>query len=306
MQDSFVQLTRRVTFSSGHRYWSNELSAEENQARFGRLASPFNHGHNFVLDVTIRGEVDPTDGMVINIKRLDELLKVKVLGLFDGKSVNDEIPPFKETPPTIENLLQCIWEIVSGDSLRLKGLYPRTWRWDADMLIAMDPELQLPDNVRVVGMRLEETPKLFGEIMSTPFRNYMTLSRSYEFAASHRLHVPTMSKEKNLELFGKCNNPAGHGHNYVLEVTVEGLPDPISGRMVDLDEMDRRVAELVVERYDHRNLSVDIPELKDTVATTEVVAQMIFARLEGNIPGKLQRIRLFETARNCFEVSAAE
>src|SRR5207244_4052673 len=88
----------------------------------------------------------------------------------------------------------------------------------------------------------------------------MTLTRTYEFAASHRLHVPTLTDEQNVELFGKCNNPAGHGHNYVLEVTVQGEPDPRTGMMADLETLDRIVEELVVDRYDHKHLNVDIPE----------------------------------------------
>ena len=274
---SLVHLTRRVGFSSGHRYWSADLSAEENRARFGPFASPYNHGHNYLLDVTISGRVDPVDGMVMNIKDLDDLLRFWVVSLFDGKSINDEVPGFETKPPSLENLLDFIWARVHS---------------------------HLSDTVELVRMRLEEMPSLYAEQASTPSGTVMTLSRTYEFAASHRLHVPAYSDLENWEMFGKCNNPAGHGHNYILEITVEGQPDPVSGMMVDLDELDRKVNEEVVNRYDHKNLNIDIPELQGCVATSEVVAQKIFERLSGNLPVKLQRIRLHETARSCFEVVA--
>ncbi len=134
----------------------------------------------------------------------------------------------------------------------------------------------------------------------------MTLTRTYEFAASHRLHSDQLSEQENLDLFGKCNRVAGHGHNYVLEVTVEGQPDSTSGMLCNLDELDARVNSRVVDRYDHRNLNVDIPELAGKVPTSEVVAEAIFKKLDGQLPARLKRIRLFETARSCFEVESRE
>src|ERR1700722_11358405 len=103
-----VSMTRRVGFSSGHRYWLPSLTPEENRALFGPWASPFNHGHNYFLEVTVDGEVDAETGMLVNIKRLDDLLRKTVVSQFDGKSINDEIPAFHTCPPTVENLLEYI------------------------------------------------------------------------------------------------------------------------------------------------------------------------------------------------------
>ena len=158
----------------------------------------------------------------------------------------------------------------------------------------------LPAECQLVGLRLEEIPTFYGEMdMSST-----TLTRVYEFAASHRLHVPSQSAERNFELFGKCNNPAGHGHNYVVEVTVSGEPDSVTGMIAPLDVLDQKVSELVVDRYDHKNLNCDLPEFEGKPTTSETVANEIFARLEGNLPAKLERVRLWETARSCFEVRA--
>ncbi len=272
-----IRLTRRVTFSSGHRYWLPSLSPEENRARFGPWASPFNHGHNYALEVTTVGEVQPEHGMVVNIKIIDDILKEQIVSKFDQRSINDEVPAFADQAPSLENLL---------------------------MFFAQTLKDKLPKEAELDHLKLEETATLYGEWHAT--ENLLTLTRSYEFAASHRLHVPEMTHDQNLALFGKCNNPNGHGHNYVLEVTVSGPLDPVTGMMVDLGELDRAVEDTVVKRYDHKSLNADLPEFAGKNTTSEVVAEQIFSVLKPAVPGKLERIRLYETARNMFEVRAED
>jgi 6-pyruvoyltetrahydropterin/6-carboxytetrahydropterin synthase len=116
------------------------------------------------------------------------------------------------------------------------------------------------------------------------------------------LHSPHLSDEENVRAYGKCNHVHGHGHNYVLEVTVSGEPDPASGMLVDLDLLDAVVEREVVVRYDHRNLDVDVEELRGQVTTSENVAKTIFDRLDAALGNQLSRVRLLETARNAFEV----
>jgi 6-pyruvoyltetrahydropterin/6-carboxytetrahydropterin synthase len=285
-----IRMTRRVGFSSGHRYWISTLNTEENRELFGQWASPFNHGHNYVLEVTVEGEVDPSDGMIVNIKRVDDVLKARIVSQFDQRSINDEIPWFHSRSASLENLMRYI-----RDALLSGGKDPV---FEVSRFIGRGADA----TVRLVGLRLEETPLLYGELEIEGER--MTLTRVYEFAAAHRLHSPTLSSDENTALFGKCSNAAGHGHNYVLEVTVEGKPDERTGMLVDIVALDRTVEDLVVDRYDHKNLNEDIPEFKERVTTSEVVAQTIFDRLKGNLPAELARVRLFETARNVFEVSA--
>lgn len=270
-----VRLSRRVTFSSGHRYWLSSKSEAENRALFGPWASPFNHGHNYALEACVAGTVDPETGMVVNIKDIDRLLDERIVAQFDQKSINDEIAYFAERPPTLENLLLYIRDQIG----------------------------ELPTGIRLVGLTLYETESLWGafELNGTDWK--MTLTRSFEFAASHRLHNPTFAEERNWELYGKCNNPAGHGHNYVVEVTVEGEVDPLTGMMVDLLALDRAIEDRVAERYDHKNLDVDLPEFQGKVTTSEVIVEQIWKTLEGNLPAKLSRVRLYETPRSYFEVA---
>ena len=133
----------------------------------------------------------------------------------------------------------------------------------------------------------------------------MRLTRRYRFSASHRLDVPSFSPEDNRRLFGKCNNPYGHGHDYVLDITVEGQPDP-SGQLVNRAALDTLISSNVLPRFEHKNLNIDVPELVGAVPTTENLALAIrdvIAR-EWSLPARLSRVRVSETERNIFELEA--
>ncbi|RYG36204.1 6-pyruvoyl tetrahydropterin synthase [bacterium] len=279
-----VTMTRRVAFSAGHRYWRPDLSDAENRQLFGRWASPFAHGHNYTLDARVSGEIDPRTGMVVNIKRVDDVLKARILTVYDGRCLNQEVESLIPKSPTLETLLHDIADRL-GDEFQvrthLEGLSEAT--------------------VHLTGLLLKEKEDLYAE-MSLPDRT-MTLTRTYEFAAAHRLHAEWLSEEENQTLFGKCNNPNGHGHNYVLEVTVGGEPESTTGMLVDLGALDAAVAGLVVDRYDHKNLDLDVEELKGKITTSENVARAIFDLLNEKVPARLERIKLWETARNAFEVT---
>jgi len=123
------------------------------------------------------------------------------------------------------------------------------------------------------------------------------LTRKIEFAASHRYHNPKLSVEENRRIFGKCNNPHGHGHNYTLEVTIAGEPDPVTGMVLDLKALKEILDREITQRMDHRFLNVEVQELQGLIPTCENVARVIWNLLEGKIPaGKLHRVRLYESA----------
>lgn len=133
----------------------------------------------------------------------------------------------------------------------------------------------------------------------------MRLTRRYRFSASHRLDVPSFTTEENRRLFGKCNNPYGHGHDYVLDITVEGQPDE-SGQVVNRNALDSFIASNVLGRFEHKNLNVDVPELAGAVPTTEnlaVAIRDVIAR-EWPLRARLSRVRVSETERNIFELEA--
>jgi 6-pyruvoyltetrahydropterin/6-carboxytetrahydropterin synthase len=136
----------------------------------------------------------------------------------------------------------------------------------------------------------------------------MQLTRRYHFSASHRLHSVELSAQANQELYGKCNNTYGHGHNYEVEVTVSGPVDSRTGRVVDLQELDRLVERDVTKRFDHRNLNEEVVEFQHLVPTTENLYIIIDRRLRAawstafrELTPTLERVRIWETARNIFE-----
>jgi len=129
----------------------------------------------------------------------------------------------------------------------------------------------------------------------------LELTRRYSFSASHRLHSPQLSDEENQRVYGKCNNPYGHGHNYVVEVTLTGPAEPSTGMIADLGELDRFVTREVLEPFDHTYLNKDVPAFRERVPTTENLCIEIFDRLKAFPGARLARIRLEETGRNSFE-----
>jgi 6-pyruvoyltetrahydropterin/6-carboxytetrahydropterin synthase len=133
------------------------------------------------------------------------------------------------------------------------------------------------------------------------------VTRRYKFAASHRLQLDGISADENRELYGKCNNPHGHGHDYVLEVGVRGPIDGAAGQVINLMALDRLVQDQVIRDFDHRYLNSDIREFEKLVPTSENILRVMEERLLAHWPAnwpRLETIRLRETARNSFELKA--
>lgn len=129
----------------------------------------------------------------------------------------------------------------------------------------------------------------------------ISLTRRYRFAASHRLHNAKFSDAENQRLYGKCNNPFGHGHNYVVEVTLTGPVNPATGMIANLGDLDPYVEREVIEAFDQKYLNEEVPEFRAEVPTTENVVREIYRRLEAFPLARLERIRIEETSKNSFE-----
>jgi 6-pyruvoyltetrahydropterin/6-carboxytetrahydropterin synthase len=140
----------------------------------------------------------------------------------------------------------------------------------------------------------------------------ITLTRRYHFSSSHRLHTAALSDSENVRLYGKCNNPFGHGHDYVLEVTVAGPVDEHTGLLLPIERLDKLAKAVILQRFAHRNMNLDVPEFRELAPTTENMARVIANLLAGSwhilsgsplerVP-RLHRIHLQETDRNGFEV----
>jgi 6-pyruvoyltetrahydropterin/6-carboxytetrahydropterin synthase len=130
--------------------------------------------------------------------------------------------------------------------------------------------------------------------------------RRYTLSASHRLHSDALTAEENAAAYGKCNNPHGHGHNYVVEVLVGGKVDPATGMVLNMVALDDAVRGRVMERFDHANLNLD-SLFQNQVPTTENLCKAVFGLLDGAVePAKLVQVRVEETENNFFEYGGTE
>jgi 6-pyruvoyltetrahydropterin/6-carboxytetrahydropterin synthase len=127
------------------------------------------------------------------------------------------------------------------------------------------------------------------------------LGRRYHFVASHRLHSNQLSEEENRRIFGKCNRPYGHGHNYTLEIRFSGNVDPATGMIANLADLDAFVNERVIEPFDHHSLQDEVAAFREAVPTTENLCIEIFQRLKSFPIGTLEAVRVDETSNNSFE-----
>lgn len=130
----------------------------------------------------------------------------------------------------------------------------------------------------------------------------VTATRLVKFNAGHRVYNPAWSDERNAATFGKCNNPNGHGHNYTLEITVEGEVDPETGYVMDLGELKRIAERELVQHLDHKNLNLDVPFMAGTIPTTENLVLACWRVLAPKVaPSRLVRLKLWETENHYVE-----
>jgi 6-pyruvoyltetrahydropterin/6-carboxytetrahydropterin synthase len=268
-----VNLTRRVRFSAAHRYFLPDLRDEENLRLFGSSAGPSGHGHDYTCEVTVSGETDPETGIVMNLVALKQLLEECVAEPLDREFLTALHPFCRGQVPTGENLVRLIWRVI-------------------------EPSLI---GVQLQRIRLTESDDLHVDCLRKDDDLMVYLTRSYEFSAAHRLHSPHLSDERNQEIFGKCNSPYGHGHNYRVEITVQGPVDERTGMMVDLAYLDRVVQEEVIARYDHKNLNLDTEEFRELNPTSENLVKVIWRRLAPRLKHPpLYRVTVHETDKNIF------
>jgi len=126
------------------------------------------------------------------------------------------------------------------------------------------------------------------------------LSRRYHFSASHRLHSEAYSEQQNIEIYGKCNNPHGHGHNYTVQVTLSGLVDAVTGMVCNLADLDGFAKKNLIDRFDHQNLN-RLDCFRESVSTTENLTKEVYRIFESFPAAKLERVHIEETSNNSFD-----
>lgn len=264
-------VNRRAQFSASHRYWLPELSEAENIQQFGPCTRTPGHGHNYVLFVSLAGELNEY-GMVQNLSQVKQVIKQKITSQLDFSYLNDAWPEFQQTLPTTENIARVIWQ-------RLYAHLP------------------------LVRVQLFEHPELWADYQGNGMEAYLTIST--HFSAAHRLAHPDLSYEENYEIYDKCARANGHGHNYHLEVTVKGEIDPRTGMIVDLGALQQVISDQVVEPFDHTFLNKDIPYFALVVPTAENIALHISNLLKSPIQklgAELHKVKLIESPNNSCEI----
>jgi 6-pyruvoyltetrahydropterin/6-carboxytetrahydropterin synthase len=218
--------------------------------------------------------VDANTGMVVNLYDVKQILQ-GVVEEFDHKDLHLDTPVFRGQIPTTENLSIVLWDRITVKARGSRLARVRLFE-EEDMYVDYEGRQR-------------------GEVAE------VALTRRYQFSAAHRLHSAALSDEENRKIFGKCNNPNGHGHNYIVEVTVRGPVSPDTGMVTDLGQMDRAVQEEIIRRFDHQHLNYDKAFLS-TVTTGENLVILIWQLLEAAIPSvMLDRICVVETRDNYFE-----
>ena len=221
------------------------------------------------LSATVSGTPDPSTGMLLNIKQIDEVLRACA------------VPR-----------LRTFYYASSSPTVLFPGL----------ILTQLMPELTpllRPSNLRRLTLALSPYLSLTVEAKEPTM---ILLNQRFEFSAAHRLHNPAFSAADNQATFGKCNNPHGHGHNYELEVTVAGVPDPHTGLVIPIERLQQIVNTHIISQLDHKHLNLDCPEFAQLNPTVENIARVIYDKLAGTLaPATLRRVRVWETPKTSCE-----
>ncbi len=263
-----IRLTREVRFSTD-RDWAGRVAFSRAVTNsWAGWPSAVGIVPYLRLRATVAGAPDPTTGYLVNIAVLDDVLR------------RHAIP-------------------YSAASLREHG-----WRMPAEHLLEhiwAQVVAEMPPQAPLVELTLYVTPTLRYAIQRER-PDMVLLTQQFEFAAAHRLHCPDLSDEENRAIFGKCNNPNGHGHNYLVEVTVAGRPEANSGAVVALPHFEEIVKDVVIDRFDHKHLNDDTEEFRELNPSAENIARVIYELLSGRFePAALHSVRVWETPKTCAE-----
>ena len=249
-------------FSAARRTISPHLSAAENEKLFG--ISTHEHGHNYRARLTLRTDSVPPEpglGTQEKVSSLIHLLRTEL----DHKNLNRDVDGLRGKPITTESLSRFIIQSGSG-------------------------------KIPLSRVRLHERDDFFAEAWND---GKMFLGMRGAFSAAHRLHVPSFSDAKNAELFGKCNNPRGHGHRYVAEPTIGGDYDEHSGALASFAEL-RNTLRRALAPWRDKHLDLETEEFRDYPSTGENIVRALWPKLDNALQQRLVRLRLWETANNRF------
>jgi 6-pyruvoyltetrahydropterin/6-carboxytetrahydropterin synthase len=257
-------------FSAARQTTSPVLTPEENQKLFGAAASPFGHGHNYRARLTFRGDHTAGQGPTVKYEEIHRGIE-SLRSELDHKNLNLEVPGLTDQPITTENLARYIHRRVGGT---------------------------LP----IHRVRLHERADFFAEYWGVEI---YFLGLQLAFSAAHRLHSVRLDAEENVALYGKCNNPLGHGHLYLTEATIGGALDHRSGTLWDLGAFQSGIAG-ALQPWQNKQLNIEMEEFRENPTTGENIVQALWPQFDSRLAGRLVRLRLWETANNRFTLRNVE
>jgi 6-pyruvoyltetrahydropterin/6-carboxytetrahydropterin synthase len=249
-------------FSAARQTMSPLLTAAENERLFGTAASL--HGHNYRARLTFRQEKFSPGGPLVQYREINACIESLRYEL-DHRHLNVEVAGLKSRPITTESLADYIHQRVTKS---------------------------LP----IDRVRLHERADFFAEVWQ---KRDVLLGMQMPFSAAHRLHVRTFSDEKNVALFGKCDNPRGHGHRYVTEATVGGKYDERSGTLYDFIALQNALKDSIAPWQD-RHLDLETEDFRETPSTGENIVRALWPKIDNRLSEQLVRLRLWETPNNRF------
>jgi 6-pyruvoyltetrahydropterin/6-carboxytetrahydropterin synthase len=266
----------RFAFEASHFYRLPHLSDEENARLFGKASR--HHGHNYQVEVVYRLAPQTPSAP---IETLAHATRQRIDAQFDHRCINLEHPAFQAQLPTTENLAVYLWrDLREGLNAPIEEVSVH----ESETLASAYAGEQATDSAGIA-------------------RPVVTMTRLYTFSAAHRLYNPQLSDEENRAIYGKCANPYGHGHDYRLEITVRGVPNPITGMVMNITELDALVHAEALRDLDHKHLNEETPPFDHIPPTSENLVAFIVGRLTPHLQGnaRLYRVRLWETPRSYFE-----
>jgi 6-pyruvoyltetrahydropterin/6-carboxytetrahydropterin synthase len=236
---------------------------------YGGFPSLTGLGHFFTIQVTLAGELDPRSQYLRNIKDIDAAVRRRAVPAVAAAIRDGSFGGGGRIAASLFDLLQSAWPPAKLEALRL----------------SLSPFL-------AYTVLASEHPMV-------------RLSQKFEFSASHRLHSPHLSEEENCATFGKCSNPHGHGHNYEVQVTLAGEPDE-NGLLINVPKFERIVTATVIDRFDHKNLNLEVPEFRRHIPTVENIAMAIYRLLKPKLAdagAELASVTVWETPKTWCEYS---
>ncbi len=251
-------------FSAARRTYSPNLNDAQNQNVFGMASLPSGHGHHYRLRVTLQGQPDAATGMIANEYNCRDTINMLV-EQFDHFNISTDIPEFQTVPNTTEMITRYIYDY-------------------------------LKDKLPVVRVRLWENPCFYCDFSGT---GKTVIGIVLSFNAAHRLHSPHLNENTNKSIYGKCNNPAGHGHRYIVETSFDGETDSKTGMLYPLNKVLNQ-SKAVLADWDYKHLDADTNEFTECPSTGENIIQALWSKFVQRVNFPLYRLRLWETPNNRF------